>query len=346
MAYSIDILNKIRAEASQEYQNRIPEATRENIAAIGTAFRTYKLLYNEFCDALVNRIGLTLFETATFENKLKAFKLGEITSGQDVQEIFTHLAKAEGKYDPQGANPLGRRAPAPVDVVYHRLNRQDKYVMSIGDLDFRRNFTSPEALDIFISGQLNSIYMADEYDEWILFKQLLGSFSFENKDGETRSYFNYECPAFTGANNGEAAKGFIKTLKKAVQDMSFMSDKYNAAGVMRRTSPDNYALLINKDLLPEISVEVLMSAFNAAQADIKPTIITMDDFGELTTGADGSTTLGLLIEKDFPRIWDTLIDSEQIRNPDGLFTNTFYHHHQILSLSPFKNAVRLHEKVA
>ena len=123
-----------------------------------------------------------------------------------------------------------------------------------------------------------------------------------------------------------------------------MSDQFNAAGVMRRTSPDNFALLVNKDVLPEISVEVLMSAFNQEHADIKPTIITMDDFGDLTTDASGRKTLALLVEKDFPRIWDTLLHSEQIRNPDGLFTNTFYHHHQILSLSPFKNAVRLVEK--
>ena len=346
MAYSVDILNTIRASASQEYQQRIPEATRTNIAQIGNAFRTYKLLYNEFCDALVNRIGLTLFEQATFENKLKPFKLGEITSGQDVQEIFTSMAQAEGSYNPAGPNPLGRRAPSDVQVVYHRLNRQDQYAISLGDLDFRRNFTSVNALDEFISGQLNSIYQADEYDEWVLFKHLLATFSFENKAGETRSYFEYECPTFTGSNNEAAAKGFIKTLKKAVQDMSFMSDQFNAAGVKRRTSTNNYALLINKDLLPEISVEVLMSAFNKEEADIKPLIITLDDFDELTTDKSGRKTLGLLVEKDFIRVWDTLIESEQIRNPQGLFTNTFYHHHQILSLSPFKNAVRLVEKKA
>ena len=67
---------------------------------------------------------------------------------------------------------------------------------------------------------------------------------------------------------------------------------------------------------------------------------------ELTKDKSGNPTYGLLVEKDFPRIWDTVIRSEQIRNPDGLFTNTFYHHHQILSLSPFKNAVRLVGKAA
>lgn len=336
MSYSLSVLNKIREEASQEYQARIPEATRQNIATIGQAFETYTPLYNEFCSALLNRIGLTLFESATFKNKLAPFKLGEITSPKDVQEIFVAMHEAEGAYDPAGPNPLGRREPADVKVVYHRQNRQDKYAISIGDIDFSRNFTSPAVLDAFISAQLSSIYTADEYDEWVVFKHLLATYNFNGK-----SYFDYEVPLIDGANNAAACKQFVKTLKKGVQDQTFMSDKFNAAGVKRRTSDDNFALLLHKDVLPEINIEVLLSAFHAEKADIKPTIITVDDFDELTKDESGGVTYGLLVEKDFPRIWDTKIHSEQIRNPDGLFTNTFYHHHQILSLSPFKNAVRL-----
>lgn len=336
MSFSLDILNKIRSEASTDYQDRIPEATRETLVNVGQAFATYEPLYNEFCAALLNRIGLTLFQTATFENKLKSFKMGELTTAQDVQEIFVSMAQAEGKYDPEGKNPLGRRAPAQTDVVYHRQNRQDKYVMSIGDLDFRRNFTSPAVLDAFLSAQLNSIYTADEYDEWVLFKELFATYKF----GEN-SYFEYETPLLDGANNAASCKQFVKTLKKAVQDQTFMSDKFNAAGVKKRVADGNFALLLNKDILPEIDVEVLMGAFNADKASIKPEIITMDDFGSLTKDKSGNPTYGILIEKDFCRIWDTVIRSAQIYNPDGLFTNTFYHHHQILSLSPFKNAVRL-----
>lgn len=335
MSFSIDILNKIRENASTEYQDRIPEATRDNIAAIGQAFETYTPLYNEFCSALLNRIGLTLLEQATFENPLKAFKMGQLTTGQDVQEIFVSMAQAEGMYDPQGKNPLGRRDPAEVRAIYHRMNRKDKYVMSIGDLDFRRNFTSESTLDAFISAQLNSIYTADEYDEWVLFKNLLATYTFEGK-----SYFEYEVPALTGSNNAEACKSFVKTLKKAVQDQTFMDTRFNAAGVKRKAAKGNFVLLIHKDMLPEIDVEVLMGAFNADKANIKPEIIPVDDFGTLTN------TYGLLVEKDFARIWDVVLHSEQIRNPDGLFTNTFYHHHQILSLSPFKNAVRFVAKAS
>lgn len=333
MSFSLDVLNKIREEASTEYQTRIPEATQANISAIGNTLASYTPLFNEFCEALINRIGLSLLEQASFENPLKAFKMGQLTTGQDVQEIFVSMAQAEGMYDPTGKNPLGRRDASEVKTIYHRMNRQDKYVISLGESDFARNFTSESTLDAFISAQLNSIYMGDEYDEYILMKKLLGTYTFEGK-----SYFDYEVPAITGSNNQNACKSFVKTLKKACLDMTFMSDKFNAAGVKRRAKKGNFVLLVNKDMLPEMDVEVLMGAFNLDKATIKPEIIPMDDFGGLTD------TYALLLERDFFRIWDVKLQAEQVRNPDGMFTNHFFHHWQIMSLSPFKNAVRFKAK--
>ena len=52
MGYSIGILNNIRTNASEEYQNRIPEATQENIVSIGNALATYTVLANEFWSSL------------------------------------------------------------------------------------------------------------------------------------------------------------------------------------------------------------------------------------------------------------------------------------------------------
>lgn len=328
MAYSIEILNNIRANASEEYEARIPAATRENIATIGQAFETYTLLYNEFCNALVNKIGKTILETKMFKNKLARFKSGSITGASDVEEIFVEMAKAEGAYDPQGKNPLGRRKPADVKVIFHRKNRQDKYVMTIGDIDFRRVFRSVDTLDAFIRGQINSIYSADEYDEWCAMKNVLATYN---------KYFDYNVPSITKA--GDAKKfstAFVKTLRKAVQDVGFASTAYNAAGVKTWTNPENLVLLVNKDVLVEVDVEQLATAFHSSETDMKvvPTIISMDDFGSL------ENTYGMLIDKDFFRVYDTLSHMEPQRNADGLFTNYFYHHHQILSASTFKTAVR------
>lgn len=322
MGFSVSVLNSIRNNASQEYQSRIPEATQQNIISVGNALETYGLLYNEFFPALFNKIGKTLIESKLFKNKLARFKSGSILTQQDVEEMFIEMSKAEGAYDKTGPNPLGRRTGPDVKVVYHRQNRQDYYAITIGDLDVVRVFRSEASLDTFITGLFNSVYSGAEYDEWQAMKNLLATY-----DG----YFDYNVSAIAGE---DTAKAFVKTVRKASQDMTFASKYYNKAGVMTWTPVNKQVLFVNKDVLAEVDVEVLSKAFNMGKTDIQVEVVSMDDFGSL------ENTYALLVDESFFRVWDTLSKMEPQRNAQGLFTNYFYHVHQILSLSPFKNAVR------
>lgn len=322
MGFSVSVLNNIRDNASQEYKARIPVATQENIISVGNALDTYNLLYNDFFPALFNKIGKTMIESRLFKNKLARFKSGSIFTQQDVEEMFIEMSKAEGKYDPTGPNPLGRRSGPDVKVVYHRQNRQDYYPITIGDLDVIRVFRSEASLDTFITGLFNSVYSGAEYDEWLAMKNLLATY-----DG----YFDYGVAEIT---DEITAKDFVKTVRKASQDMTFASTALNKAGVMTWTPVEKQVLFINKDVLAEVDVEVLAKAFNMGKTNIQVEVVSMDDFGELTD------TYGLLVDESFFRVWDTLSKMEPQRNAQGLFTNYFYHIHQILSLSPFKNAVR------
>ena len=275
-----------------------------------------------------------------FNNRLAKFKSGGVTSAHDVEEIFIEMAKNAEAYDPEGKNPLGRRSPSPVQVVYHRKNREDCYAISIGDIDFVRTFRSESTLDEFIKGQINSVYSKDQFDEWILMKELLATY--KNGDGET-GYFDYEVTDITKkSSKNEFAKEMVKAVRKAVQDLSFPSTEYNVAGVNTWSEASELALLVNKDVLVECDVEMLASAFHQSNTDMKvvPEIIPMDNFGSLTD------TYGLLVDKEWFKVWDTLIKMEPQRNAQGLFTNYFYHHHQILSASPFKNAVRFKKATA
>lgn len=326
MGYSISVLNNIRANASQEYQNRIPEATQQNIVTIGNALQNYELLFNEFSSTLVNKIGKTILETQLFENKLKRFKSGSITTQQDVEEIFVEMTKAEGSYDKEGKNPLGRRELPDIKTLYHRMNRQDYYVVSIGDIDFVRVFRSEATLDEFIRSLINSVYSGAEYDEWLAMKNLMATYN---------GYFDYEVPKITAATAEASAKTFVKTLRKAINDLTVApSDQYNAAGALTWSKKENLVLFVNKDVVSEVDVEVLAKAFNLGKTDIETPVIVMDDFGSL------ADTYALLIDKNWFRVWDTLSTMRKQDNAQGLFSNYFYHIHQILSASRFKNAVR------
>lgn len=331
MGISFNILNTIRNNASTEYQTRIPEATQDTIASIGNAFSTYTNVYNEFCEALLHKIGKTMIESKLFKNKLATFKAGEVLTKQDVEEIFVNMAGGASAYDPEGKTALARFEPTEADVVYHRENRKDCYAISLGDIDFVAVFRSEATLDSFILAQLNSVYSRAAHDEWVLMKNLLATY-----DG----YADYKTTAIEGENIASAVKDFVKNVRKAKQDMSFASENLNKAGVMTWTDESDIVLFVHKDVLVETDVELLATAFNISKTDIPSRIVVMDDFGSLTD------TYGIIADKNFLRVWDTLSRMETQRNAQGLFTNYFYHVHQILSVSPFKNAIRLTTKTS
>ena len=336
MSISVEILNSIRNNADSLYQERVPQATQTNIAEIGRAFQTYDLQYNTFISALFHKIGMTILQTKSFENPLKRFKSGTVLTEQDIEEIFVdQFRSAEGSYDKDGGvgtggiHPFKRRTYQDVQVHYHRQNRQDKYCITISKIDVIRAFRSANTLDAFIAAQFNSLYTGAEYDEFIHMKKL---FAEGIKNGD---FFNYDCVALDGTV--ETAKAFVRTAKKAIKDLTIApSTLYNPSGVKTKSDANGLVMFVNKDVAVHLDVDLYSQIFGPAYAKMDITVVEVDNFGDDNTG-----TYALICDKDWFKVYDTLNAFEELKNPEGLYTNYWLHIWQILSYSKFKNAVRL-----
>ena len=341
MSYTVELLNTIRANASNEYATRVPVATQQNIKDIGRVLDTYDVVYNEFCEALMHRIGLTMVQTALFTNKLAPFKTGSVLTGQDVEEIFvSSFRQAEGAYDSDGGmgengtHPFKRRAYQDVAVMYYRMNRQDKYVVTIYHDDVIRAFNSTTALETFITAQFNSMYTGADYDEYEHMKELLAE---AIKAGDFKDYLvpTIGGEGSTDAQNMAACKAFVRTVKKAIADVSYPSTEYNSAKVKTSTTKANMVLFVNKDIQPHLDVDLYSLVFGADYAKLGVEVVEVDNFGSDTTG-----TYALLVDKSFFRVYDVKNVMTSLFNPDGLYTNYWLHIWQILAYSKFATAVR------
>lgn len=322
-ASSIDILNVIRANASSVYQERIPQATRDNIRDVGNAMMTYQSTQNEFLSALVNRIGRVIITSKMYSNPLKEFKKGMLEYGETVEEIFVNIAKAH-QYDPATAeNEVFKREIPDVQAVFHRLNYQNFYKATISNDQLRQAFLSINGITDLIAKIVDSMYTGAEFDEFTIMKNLIYD------AGVKGELYPVTIPAVSTEN----AKTIVSKIKGISNSLEFMSDKYNAMGVKTFSKKNEQILLLNAEFDAVIDVEVLASAFNMDKAQFIGQRVLVDDFGGL------ENVVAVLVDKDWFMVFDNFMNFTEQYNGEGLYWNYWYHVWKTFSVSPFANAI-------
>ena len=147
----IKILNAIRNNASLDYQNRVPVATRDNLTDIGNKVVNYTATMNEFINALVNRIARVIITSKMYKNPLREFKKGLLEYGETVEEVFVNIAKAH-EFDPETAeSEVFKREMPDVLAAFHKLNYQNFYKVTISVEQLRQAFLSYQGISDLIS---------------------------------------------------------------------------------------------------------------------------------------------------------------------------------------------------
>ena len=334
MADLTTLLNTIRSNASTEYQTRVPVATQNNITEVGSPITSYASCQNEFLSALVERIAMTIVRNRTLKNPLSVLKKGGIPLGKDIQEIITNLTKSE-KFDENGTELLKRSKPD-VKAIYHRMNRQDQYTVTISRQQLQTAFVSYSALQNLLDSIVNTLYSSDNYDEFILMKNLFASAIKENK------ILNLSVEDIT-----TNPKDFVKNVRTCSSNMVFPSTNFNSYNIVKSddqnklitwTPKENQILILRSDVETEIDIEVLAVAFNMSKTDLLTRTLVVDSFGSATD------TYGILCDSSFVQVYDNLQELTNFYNPKGLYYNYYWNHWQTYSLSLFANAVAFSKK--
>lgn len=346
---SVDVLNVIRENASQNYRDYVPKATpnAESIRTIGAVIMDYPALQNEFLNALVNRIGRVLLTSKMYDNPWAFFKRGMLEFGETIEEVFVNIAKPF-QFDPAVAetNVFKREIPD-VRAAFHIMNYQKYYKATISNDQLRQAFLSWQGITDLIAKIVDAMYTGANYDEFQTMKYLLAR---HIVDGHM---YPVQIPTVSNEN--------MKTIVSAVKGISnlftFASSDYNLAGVTTYSNKTDQYMIVNSKFDATMDVEVLASAFNMNKAEFAGRRVLVDSFGSLDTarlaelfkddttyqeiGQDTLNALddipAVIVDRDWFMIFDNYQNFTEQYNGEGLYWNYWYHVWKTFSVSPFAN---------
>lgn len=345
-ASTVDIINTIRANASAEYQSLVPTISQANeIPRVGEVLYGYPALANQFLTSLVNRIAMVRINSATFNNEYAELKKGYLEFGETVEEAFVSIAKArEFSAEKAEARELKRSIPD-VRTAFHSINWRVQYPITIQNEDLRMAFQNAQGVQDLIAKIVDAVYTGAEYDEFLLFKYLL--IKGVNKGAMY--------PVAIGTTMNEAAVAF----RGASNKLTFMSKKYNSAGVTTNTKKDVQYIFMDSDFNANYDVNVLAAAFNMDKAEFMGKLKLIDDFTSfdndrfdvIRANSDGleevtatelstmANVKAILVDSEWFQIYDNLNVMTEKYVASGMYWNYFYNVWKIVSFSPFSNAV-------
>lgn len=353
-ANSAKIMNYIRQNANSAYRRAVPiaEENAEGVRAVGEIILGDENLYNAFVPALLNRIGRVTIMSKLYHNTLAQFKLGYMEMGDIYEEIFVNLIDPHA-FDPEQAEETWMRREKPnVDAIFHRINFQAFYKITISYNQLRAAFLTWSGLHDLVGRIIEQVYTSANWDEFIMFKYLIASALIK------KQMYPVEIPVPTADN----AKQVTSIMVEVSNNLLFMGSSFNPMGVTTYTDKDSQIMLINTKFAAIQDVEVLASAFNMDKAQLQGRVVLINGFnmtpGEMERLKKLEKIIGtpypqfseeeqellenipaVLVDESFFIVLDQLFEMRNAENGEGLYWQYWLHTWKMFSWSPFANAI-------
>lgn len=207
-------------------------------------------------------------------------------------------------------------------------------------------FLNADGVQDLIAKIVNSVSVAAEYDEFLLFKYLIIKAAAHGKMaivGVDYTNMDNAAIAFRGASN----------------KLEFMSTKFNESGVHTVTKKADQCIFMDADFNAKYDVSVLAAAFNMDKAEFMGKLYLIDDwtsfdnqrFSDIMSGSDMISPVtneelaimrdihAVVVDKEWFQIYDNQNKFTEKYVASGEYWNYFYNVWKTVSTSPFSNAI-------
>lgn len=339
----VELFNIVRATLSPQFHDRIPAASDQNFRDIGTMITRgdMQIYANEWLDALINRIGLTLLQNKLLRNRLAPFKKGLMEYGDIIEEIWVEPAEYQEYAGPElynDINPGTQCLPNPfckekpdVRTQYHRRNRQGFYKTTVFRDTLKKAFTGPGGLQNLVDKIVESLYSGANEDEYLWMKELFSEYIFNPVIPLAADQVQITPTPIDDATG----KQYITGIKSAAELLTFNSQNFNPSGVTTYSERSDMHLFVKAGITPVIDVETMAGAFNPNYLNDGFNVTIVDDFGTL----DDGDTIAVLADRNWWLVYDNLREFDSLWNPEGRYWNYWLHIWQLFGTSYFANAI-------
>lgn len=316
-ATNVNILNALRSE--YELENRIPEATLDNLSQIFTDMMSYTQGRNVIIPALLERVGLQTVDTTAWRNPLARYKKDPMRYGMTHEETFVNMCKGK-LYDPRESYEYAfQQYQSYIMSVFHKVNLNMQYPVTITYDNLRSAFLTEYGIRDMMSAKMESAVTGANWDEYNAMKNMIDT-----------GYDQQILPAVTvSAVEDEAtAKALLTEIKAAVNEFRFPNPANNIAGATSASEPFNLIWVTTPRVDANISVEALAYAFNMDKAQVDVRTVIVDKF-------DNAAIQGVLMDIRFFNCRDQFREMSDQRLANILSWNYFYTMVEMISASPF-----------
>lgn len=342
----VTALNKMREMSVSEgsiYHQYVPVITDlTSIGEFGTPILEYTDVRNEFMTKLVKRIVETQIEGKVFNNKLSQLEGEQVPLGYSIQDIYVNPAKGR-KFNVEDFAGLLQKYEADVKQQFLTVNMDMQYPVTITRAKLKNAFTSWGALESFITGITNSLYSGANIDQYNFTKYLVSN-AFRN--GHTIN------KVVTAPTTEATSKAFVKTARALALDFAEASSDFNAwakvntddsKALVTWTEPEDIVFVLRNDVIAELDVDVLASAFNIGKAELMGRIIGVRNFDMFSDAGtkvfDGSSILGIMCDRKWFKIKSQDLELDSFYNANNRTWQYYYNVVKMYNYSLFANAV-------
>lgn len=346
LSYIINVTPELRENIDLPVQG-------ESLVPIGRIIVSNQRYRNAFINT-INLIGLTVVKRNGWENPWKFTRRGELRFGQQIRELVLDLCNVYDYNKELSDETRFIKTVVPNVFQYlHEVNFQKFYQTTTSDAQLAMAFESEYGLFEFIDLAIGKLYDSLQYDTYLVDKYMLCR---RILDGTVTSI---QIANYSTMSNRER----VAFMKNYSNKMTFVSPKYNPAGIRKATNFADQILIMSTEFEAGMTTDVLATSYFRNEAEFRTNMSIIDSFSETDEArlsellldayvpftSDEKTALAtipsVIISREWYMDYDYLLDATsntketEFYNPTTLKNNHFLHAWRVFSTSPFENAI-------